>query len=104
MNLASKNATIVLVHRPWADGSSWREVISLLQRQGIHLISAPIPFTSLGDDVAALCRALERTDGPVVLTAADQIALAKAVQWPSPTNASRRQRPSLPGTANLPGF
>jgi hypothetical protein len=64
MNWGSKNATVVLVHGPWADGSSWREVICLLQRQGIHLISAPIPFTSLGDERR---RALERTDGHVVL-------------------------------------
>jgi pimeloyl-ACP methyl ester carboxylesterase len=32
-------------------------------------LAAPIPLTSLSDDVAALERALKRTDGPVVLVA-----------------------------------
>jgi pimeloyl-ACP methyl ester carboxylesterase len=32
-------------------------------------MAAPIPLTSLSDDVAALERALERTEGPVVLVA-----------------------------------
>jgi pimeloyl-ACP methyl ester carboxylesterase len=32
-------------------------------------MAAPIPLTSLSDDVAALERTLERTDGPVVLVA-----------------------------------
>src|SRR5882757_1091309 len=34
-----------------------------------RVLAAPIPLTSLSDDVAALERALERTDGPVVLVA-----------------------------------
>jgi pimeloyl-ACP methyl ester carboxylesterase len=35
----------------------------------MRVLAAPIPLTSLSDDVAALERALERTDGPVVLVA-----------------------------------
>jgi pimeloyl-ACP methyl ester carboxylesterase len=69
MNSFPENGTVVLVHGAWADGSSWRQVICLLQRQGIRVIAAPIPLTSLSDDVAALRRALERTDGPVLLAA-----------------------------------
>jgi pimeloyl-ACP methyl ester carboxylesterase len=69
MNSFPENATVVLVHGAWADGSSWKEVICLLQRQGIHVISAPIPLTSLSDDVAALRRVLERTEGPILLAA-----------------------------------
>jgi pimeloyl-ACP methyl ester carboxylesterase len=66
----SKNAaSIVLVHGAWADGSSWAEVIKPLQSRGLKTIAAPIPLTSLSDDVAALERALERTGGPVVLAA-----------------------------------
>src|SRR5882757_4302296 len=34
-----------------------------------RVVAAPLPLTSLSDDVAALERALERTDGPVVLVA-----------------------------------
>jgi pimeloyl-ACP methyl ester carboxylesterase len=63
------NATVVLVHGAWADGSSWARVITPLQSKGLKTMAAPIPLTSLSDDVAALERALERTDGPVVLAA-----------------------------------
>ncbi|RUP07721.1 alpha/beta hydrolase [Hyphomicrobium sp.] len=63
------NVNVVLAHGAWADGSSWNEVITPLQRQGISVIAAPLPLTSLSDDVAALDRAIARTQGPVVLTA-----------------------------------
>jgi pimeloyl-ACP methyl ester carboxylesterase len=61
------NATAVLVHGAWADGSSWNSVILPLQRAGLNVIAAPIPLTSLSDDAAALKRALARTSGPVLL-------------------------------------
>ena len=68
-NLAATNVTVVLVHGAWADGSSWARVITPLQSRGLKTVAAPIPLTSLSDDVAALERALERTEGPVVLVA-----------------------------------
>src|SRR5262245_63678957 len=61
--------SVVLVHGAWADGSSWTHVIKALQSRGLKALAAPIPLTSLSDDIAALERALERTDGPVVLAA-----------------------------------
>jgi len=61
------NTAIVLVHGAWADGSCWRNVVVPLRQGGVQVICAPIPMTSLTDDVAALSRALERTSGPVVL-------------------------------------
>jgi pimeloyl-ACP methyl ester carboxylesterase len=64
---AEKDATVVLVHGAWADGSSWGRVITPLQSRGTKTIAAPIPLTSLSDDIAALERTLERTDGPIVL-------------------------------------
>lgn len=67
MNSFSENATVVLVHGAWADGSCWTNVIVPLQREGLRVSCAPIPLTSLSDDVSALTRALERTSGPVVL-------------------------------------
>lgn len=67
MNSFLQNATIVLVHGAWADGSCWRKIILPLQRQGLKVTCAPIPLTSLTDDIAALQRVLERTTGPVVL-------------------------------------
>ncbi len=61
--------SVVLVHGAWADGSSWNEIIGPLLAKGLNVLAAPIPLTSLSDDVAALDRALERTNGPVVLAA-----------------------------------
>lgn len=63
------NTTVVAVHGAWADGSSWRDVILGLEEQGLRVIAAPIPLTSFGDDVAALKRAIARTDQPVILAA-----------------------------------
>jgi pimeloyl-ACP methyl ester carboxylesterase len=62
-----KKATFVVVHGAWADGSSWEPVIRLLQKDGLDVVAAPIPLTSLGDDAAALRRTIARTDGPVIL-------------------------------------
>src|SRR5215470_7878508 len=64
---AKRKPSIVLVHGAWADGSSWNDVIGPLLGAGLNVLSAPIPMTSLSDDVAALDRTLERVDGPVVL-------------------------------------
>jgi pimeloyl-ACP methyl ester carboxylesterase len=61
--------SIVLVHGAWADGSSWNDVTGSLLSRGFNVLAAPIPLTSLSDDIAALDRALEHTDGPVVLAA-----------------------------------
>lgn len=61
------NATVIVVHGAWADGSSWNEVILPLERQGLRVVAAPIPLTSLSDDAAALKRTLARTKGPVIL-------------------------------------
>src|SRR5215469_15907883 len=59
--------TWVLVHGAWADGSSWKEVILRLLREGLQVIAAPIPLTSLSDDTAAVQRAIAKTQGPVIL-------------------------------------
>jgi pimeloyl-ACP methyl ester carboxylesterase len=67
MSSFARNATIVLVHGAWADGSCWRNVILLLQKEGLRVTCAPIPLTSLTEDTAAVQRVLERTDGPAVL-------------------------------------
>lgn len=62
-----ENATIVVVHGAWADGSSWEPVIRRLQKRGLNVIAAPIPLTSLSDDAAALRRTIARTEGPVIV-------------------------------------
>lgn len=63
----SENATVVVVHGAWADGSSWQAVVRPLEDRGLKVIAAPIPLTSLSDDAAALKRTIARTQGPVVV-------------------------------------
>ncbi|HUO28844.1 MAG TPA: alpha/beta hydrolase [Bryobacteraceae bacterium] len=67
MSSLAPNATIVLVHGAWADGSCWQKVILPLRTEGLKVVCAPIPLTSLTDDIAALQNVLERTSGPAVL-------------------------------------
>jgi pimeloyl-ACP methyl ester carboxylesterase len=64
---SGQDVTVVLVHAAWADGSSWSKVIVALQSRGLHVIAAPIPLTSLPEDISALESVLSRTRGPVVL-------------------------------------
>jgi pimeloyl-ACP methyl ester carboxylesterase len=65
--MAINEATVVLVHGAWADGSSWAKVIMALAASGVKAIAARLPLTSFQDDVAALDRTLERVEGPVLL-------------------------------------
>jgi pimeloyl-ACP methyl ester carboxylesterase len=65
--MSTDEVSVVLVHGAWADGSSWSKVIAALQGKGIATIAAPLPLTSLSDDVAALDRASERIAGRLVL-------------------------------------
>ncbi len=62
-----KNATVVLVHGAWADGSSWSPVIGPLKEASLAVSCAPLPLTSLSDDIAAVSRVVERIAGPVIL-------------------------------------
>jgi pimeloyl-ACP methyl ester carboxylesterase len=66
---SAEEISVVVVHGAWADGSSWNDVTGPLLSSGLNVLAAPIPLTSLSDDVAALNRTLERTDGPVILAA-----------------------------------
>jgi pimeloyl-ACP methyl ester carboxylesterase len=58
---------VVLVHGAWADGSSWSEVIALLQKAGLKVTSVQNPLTSLADAASEARRALALQDGPTVL-------------------------------------
>jgi len=62
-----ENATVVMVHGAWADGSSWQAVVGPLEDRGLKVIAAPIPLTSLSDDAAALKRTIARTQGPLIV-------------------------------------
>ena len=59
--------TFILAHGAWADGSSWAKVISLLLGEGRRVVTAPLPLTTLADDVAALERTVGRAGGSVIL-------------------------------------
>jgi pimeloyl-ACP methyl ester carboxylesterase len=79
--MAIQDVSVVLAHGTWADGSSWARVITALNTWSVKVLAAPLPLTSLADDVAALNRSLDRTDGPIVLAghayAGAVIALAR---------------------------
>ncbi|HTX41003.1 MAG TPA: alpha/beta hydrolase [Acidobacteriaceae bacterium] len=69
MSTSAHPRTVILVHGAWADGSCWANVILPLRRQGLGVMAAPLPLTSLSDDAAALRRVIERTRGPLTLVA-----------------------------------
>jgi pimeloyl-ACP methyl ester carboxylesterase len=79
--MAIEEVSVVLAHGAWADGSSWGRVITALKAEAVKVLAAPLPLTSLADDVAALNRSLDRTEGPIVLAghayAGAVIALAR---------------------------
>jgi pimeloyl-ACP methyl ester carboxylesterase len=79
--MTTSDLNVVLVHGAWADGSSWARVITALKAEGVNVVAAPIPLTSLAEDAAALNRSLERTEGPIILAghayAGAVIALAR---------------------------
>src|SRR5271170_6512220 len=67
--MPNSKITVVPVHGAWAECASWTEIIRPLQKQGLGVVCAPIPLTSLSDDVAALDRLLARIEGDIVLIA-----------------------------------
>lgn len=63
----SSDTTVVLVHGAFADGSSWDQVIPLLQAKGLKVVAVQNPLSSLADDVAATQRVVDAQTGKVVL-------------------------------------
>jgi len=58
---------IVLVHGAFVDGSGWKAVADILERDGFKVAIAQPPETSLEDDVAATNRIIDAQNAPVVL-------------------------------------
>jgi pimeloyl-ACP methyl ester carboxylesterase len=58
---------IVLVHGAFADGSGWRAVTDILQRDGYAVSIVQEPETSLADDAAATKRVIEQVNAPLIL-------------------------------------
>jgi pimeloyl-ACP methyl ester carboxylesterase len=65
--MSGVDVSVVLAHGAWADGSSWSKVILALRSRGVTAVTAPLPLTSLSDDVLALDWASERVPGKLVL-------------------------------------
>jgi pimeloyl-ACP methyl ester carboxylesterase len=63
------DVAVVLAHGGWTDGSSWNKVIAGLRSEGVEAVAAPLPMTTLADDVTMLDHVLERLEGPVVVAA-----------------------------------
>ena len=82
--MTTRDLSVVFAHGAWADGSSWARVIAKLAADHVRVCAAPLPLTSLADDVAALNRSIERMSGPVILVghayAGAVIALARPQQ------------------------
>ena len=85
--MAAKDVSVVLAHGAWADGSSWARVITSLKADGVKVTAAPLPLTSLADDVAALNRSLDRTEGPIVLAGHAYAGAVIALARPERVNA-----------------
>jgi len=58
---------VVLVHGAFADGSGWRAVADILERDGYSVSVVQEPETSLADDAAATKRVIERVNAPLIL-------------------------------------
>jgi pimeloyl-ACP methyl ester carboxylesterase len=62
-----ENTTVILVHGAFADGSSWGNVIPLLENAGYDVIAVQNPLTSFADDVATTRRVIDAQQNSVVL-------------------------------------
>lgn len=85
--MAAKDVSVALVPGAWADGSSWARVITALKAEDVNVSAAPLPLTSLADDVAALNRSLDRTEGPIVLAGHAYAGAVIALARPERVNA-----------------
>ena len=62
-----KNATVILVHGAFADGSSWGNVIPMLEKAGYEVLAVQNPLTSFDDDVKTTRRVIDAQTRPVIL-------------------------------------
>jgi pimeloyl-ACP methyl ester carboxylesterase len=63
----SAKPTIVLVHGAFADSSSWNGVITILERDGYHVVAAPNPLRGVRADADVVAGVVRSIGGPVVL-------------------------------------
>src|SRR5258708_965888 len=60
-------ANVALVHGAWADGSSWSKVMPLLEKNGLNVVAAQLPLTSVEADIEVTKNLLGMLKGAVVL-------------------------------------
>jgi pimeloyl-ACP methyl ester carboxylesterase len=63
----AEKPSIVLVHGAFLDGTSWQEVIPLLQKSGYEVTAVQLPLTSYEDDMAFAKRVIDAQKGQVVV-------------------------------------
>src|ERR1700741_4326654 len=66
-NQGHRIRNIVLVHGAWADGSGWKDVYTVLVKDGYNVSVVQEPETSFGEHVTATKRVLAQQDGPCIL-------------------------------------
>jgi pimeloyl-ACP methyl ester carboxylesterase len=66
-NRDNSKISVVLVHGAFADASSWRKVIPLLEKDGFTVAAVQIPLNSLADDVATTERVIDAQKDDVIL-------------------------------------
>jgi pimeloyl-ACP methyl ester carboxylesterase len=59
--------SVVLVHGAFVDGSGWKDIYTILQKNGYHASVVQNPTITLADDVAATRRIIDAQDSPVIL-------------------------------------
>src|SRR5258707_13640591 len=94
--MAIKDVSVVLAHGAWADGSSWARVITALEAEAVNVLAAPLPLTSLAEDVLALNRSLDRTEGPIVLAGHPHPGPVNAPPPPEPAKGPGAVTPVAP--------
>ena len=60
-------ASVVLVHGAFSDGSAWNKVIPILQEAGVAVSAAQLNLASLEGDADTVKRLIDLQEGPVVL-------------------------------------
>ena len=63
----NSKVSVVLVHGAFADASSWRRVIPILEKDGFTVTAVQNPLKSLADDVATTKRAVDAQKENVIL-------------------------------------
>jgi pimeloyl-ACP methyl ester carboxylesterase len=65
--MSNSKPSIVLVHGAFADGTSWQQVIQLLQQDGYTVTAVQNPLVSLANDIATTKRVIDAQQGTTVV-------------------------------------